>query len=105
MTDGVLVDFHKRPLVPHEWWGEWIGFCRFSPEIAAKVAAAADEYVARGRLDAIYEDAFREVLLAEPPGTFAVEDVTGLPWVEIDFPEDLVKARREILPRLRDEFE
>ena len=105
MTDGLLVDFHKRPALPHEWWGEWIGFCRFSPAVAAKVAAAADGYVASGRRDAIYEDAFRDVLLAEPPGTFAVEDVTGLPWVEIDFPEDLEKARSEILPRLRDEPE
>ena len=42
------------------------------------------------------------MLLAEAPGTFQVEDVTGLPWVEIDFPEDLEKARREILPRLVD---
>ena len=42
------------------------------------------------------------MLLAAPPGNFAVEDVTGLPWVEIDFPEDLEKARSEILPRLED---
>ena len=57
-------------------------------------------YIEAGRLDEIYEEAFRDVLLAEPPGTFAVEDVTGLPWIEIDFPEDLEKARREIFPIL-----
>ncbi len=100
MRDGILVDFHKRPGVAHEWWGEWIGFARFAPEIAVKVAAAAAAYVEAERLDEIYEEAFRDVLLAEPPGTFAVEDVTGLPWIEIDFPEDLEKARREIFPLL-----
>jgi choline kinase len=102
MADGLLVDFHKRPKVPHEWWGEWIGFARFGPEVAAEIARTAERYIASGRRDAIYEDVFRDVLLAAPPGAFAVEDVTGLPWVEIDFPEDLEKARSEILPRLED---
>ena len=40
--------------------------------------------------------------MAEPPGTFEVEDITGLPWVEIDFPEDLDKATSEVFPRLVD---
>ena len=54
----------------------------------------------QNRRDAIYEDAFRDVVVAEPPGAFGVEDVTGLPWVEIDFPEDLEKAGSEVLPAL-----
>ena len=102
LRDGVLVDFHKRPQIAHDWWGEWIGFSRFDPEIAAKIAAAADRIVAAGDRGAIYEDAFREVVVTEPPGTFGVEDVTGLPWIEIDFPEDLEKARSEVFSTLRD---
>ena len=100
IQDGLRVDFHKRPQKAHQWWGEWIGFARFTPDIAVKVAAAARRYVEAGRLDEIYEEAIRDVLLAEPPGTFSTIDVTGLPWVEIDFPEDLIKAEREIYPRL-----
>lgn len=100
MRDGLLVDFHKRPQRPHDWWGEWIGFARFAPDVAADVALAAARRVADGDRAAIYEEAFRDVLLAEPPGRFAVEDVTGLPWVEIDFPEDLARAEREVLPDL-----
>ena len=95
-----LVDFHKRPELAHDWWGEWIGFTRFSPEIAKAVGAAGDRIVQAGGHDAIYELAFREVLLGRAPGTFGVEDVTGLPWVEIDFPEDLERAHREIHPQL-----
>jgi len=102
MNGGTLVDFHKRPQRAHDWWGEWIGFARFAPETAAGIAAAAGGYVEAGRLDEIYEEAFRDVLLAAPRGSFGVEDVTGLPWVEIDFPEDLEKARNEILPLLDD---
>ena len=102
LRDGVLVDFHKRPQIAHDWWGEWIGFSRFDPDIAAKIARAADRIVAAGDRGAIYEDAFREVVVTEPPGTFGVEDVTGLPWIEIDFPEDLEKARSEVFSTLRD---
>ncbi len=101
-AEGRLVDFHKRPSLPHDWWGEWIGFARFSPEIAAAVGAAGDRIVRAGGEDAIYEEAFREVLLAGGPAVFGVEDVTGLPWVEIDFPSDLARARQEIHPRLDD---
>ena len=100
LRDGVLVDLHKRPRIAHDEQGEWIGFARFAPDAAARVAVAAGARVAAGEHDAIYEEAFRDVLLDAPPGTFGVEDVTGLPWVEIDFPEDLERAEREVLPRL-----
>jgi choline kinase len=102
LRDGVLVDFHKRPRRAYDWWGEWIGFCRFAPDIAAKVAAALARHVEAGNRESIYEVAIRDVVLAEPAGTFGVVDVTGLPWVEIDFPEDLAKAKRETFPRLLD---
>jgi choline kinase len=98
--DDVLVDFHKRPREAWDWWGEWVGFARFDSVIAPKMVAAAQRIVESGRREAIYEDAIQEVVLGEPPGTFEVEDITGLPWVEIDFPEDLEKAKREILPAL-----
>jgi choline kinase len=31
---------------------------------------------------------------------FGFEDITGLPWIEIDFADDVLRARSEILPRL-----
>ncbi|MFQ5468221.1 MAG: hypothetical protein ACE5DS_08810, partial [Kiloniellaceae bacterium] len=85
---------------PHQQWGEWIGFAGFDAGTAARIADAAERYVARGPRDAIYELAFREVLLAAAPGAFEVADVTGLPWTEIDEPEDLARAHREVFPRL-----
>jgi choline kinase len=39
-------------------------------------------------------------VLLGAPKSFGYEDVTGLPWIEIDFPEDVVRARDEILPNL-----
>ena len=44
--------------------------------------------------------AFRDVLVADTTGSFGIEDVTGLPWVEIDFADDLETAERDVFPRL-----
>jgi choline kinase len=42
-------------------------------------------------------------LLAQP-GDFGFEDVSGLPWIEIDFPEDVVRAEEEVLPAIRTDY-
>jgi choline kinase len=48
-------------------------------------------------------DPLRDLIHASPPGTFGYEDVSDLPWTEIDFPEDVVKAETEVRPALRDD--
>ena len=52
--------------------------------------------VGEGRLDS-YDDVLRVLVQA---GRFACEDVTGLPWTEVDFPKDVAYARDEVLPEL-----
>ena len=100
LCDGRLVDIHKVPKRAHDTVGEWIGLARFAPWLADAVATAVERRVAAGALDDIYEEAFRDVLFTSVPGTFTVVDVSDLPWIEIDFPEDLRKAREEVFPRL-----
>jgi choline kinase len=48
-----------------------------------------------------YEEAIRDLIL-EDPTRFTAEDVGDLPWTEIDFPEDVDRARDIILPQLAD---
>jgi len=98
--DGVLVDFHKRPEEPHDSFGEWIGFLKLSPEMAARVPGATELFLDNEEASSLYELAIRHLLLTMAPGSFGVEDVTGLPWIEIDFAEDVERAESEILPRL-----
>jgi choline kinase len=93
VTRGRIVDFHKRPRVEHEWHGESVGFFRFTPDTAAELAERAEAYVGSGRGDMEYEEPIRDMILAGPPGRFGFEDISGLPWTEIDFPEDVEKAR------------
>ena len=97
---GYPVDFGKRVEGDFDLVGEWPGFMRLAPPVAKRLAEMTDSYVAGGRAAAAYEDAIRDVLRGEPPGTFGHEDITGMPWIEIDFPEDLARAKKIILPRL-----
>lgn len=94
-----IVDFRKKPEHPHDWHGESVGFFRFSPAMAAALADRVEAYVARGDLDQEYEEAIRDLILAHPD-RFAVSDISGLPWTEIDFAADVARARDVILPHL-----
>ncbi len=46
-----------------------------------------------------HEEALRDLIL-ERSQIFQLVDVTGAPWVEIDFPADVERAAREVLPQL-----
>ena len=103
IRDGQIVDFHKKLRIPCDFYGESVGFFRLMPDIAADIVAAAQSYLDAGHNAAMYEEAIRDVVLKRLPGTFAYEDITGLPWVEIDFPEDVRRAEQDILSRLVDQ--
>jgi choline kinase len=100
IRDGKPADFGKLVEGDFDLIGEWPGFLRLSPRIAARVADAAEAYIGRGESGVTYEEAMRDVLLDEPPGTFGYEDITGIPWIEIDYPSDLLRAEKQILPRI-----
>ncbi len=55
---------------------------------------------ARGRAHLPHEEAVRD-LLRERSQVFDVADVTGAPWIEIDFPADVARAAHEVLPQLQ----
>jgi choline kinase len=102
VRNGELVEFRKVVHGTYDYCGESVGFFRLSAEIAHRLAETAEAYVAAGRRNEAYEEAIRDVLLGNPPGTFGFEDVTGLPWIEIDFAEDVRRAREEILAQLEE---
>jgi choline kinase len=95
-----MVDFAKCPEHAHDWHGESVGFFKLSPAMAAALADACEAYINAGRIDVEYEEAIRDLILAQPR-RFAYVDVTDLPWTEIDFPNDVEKARDVVLPNLR----
>lgn len=99
IKDGRIVDFEKRVEHAHDYHGESVGFFRFAPAMADKLAGHVETLVSGGLRDVWYERAIRDLVLAEPD-EFGWEEVTGLPWLEIDFRADIARAETEILPRL-----
>ena len=100
--NGQLIEFRKQvaPTLVYDFSGESVGFFRFDGAIAHRLAACTERYVAEGRYEEPYEEAIRDLLL-DAPEVFGYEDITGLPWIEIDFPEDIQRAQNKILPQLR----
>ncbi len=101
LRNGQMVEFRKQlaPDLQYDTLGESVGFFRFGPDCAAAIARQCARYDAEGP----HEEALRDVLLARP-GDFGFEDVSGLPWIEIDFPEDVVRAAEEVLPAIRADY-
>jgi len=102
IRNGIMVDFRKKLTdgLVYDQVGESVGFFRFDAEVSARIAEECARLDTEGLADAPYEEVLRNLLL-EQPDAFAYEDVSGLPWVEIDFPEDVVRARDMILPAIR----
>lgn len=100
IRDGRIVDFGKMIEGDFDAIGEWPGFMKMSTAIAGRIAEATARYVDAGKVKLAYEPAMRDVMMDSPPGTFGFEDITGVPWIEIDFPGDLIRARQIIYPQV-----
>jgi choline kinase len=102
LKDGVAVEFRKRlaPDLVYDTWGESVGFFRFTETTCKRFGAIVASYVNVGRTDQPHEEAVRDLLL-EHPGLVEAADATGNPWLEIDFPADLIRAQDEVLPQLQ----
>ena len=94
VKDGRPVDFRKQWTGDADIVGESIGFFKIAPEDLPLLAAETMARTGGDHCANSYDDALRAMVLA---GRFGYEDVTGMPWTEIDFPEDVVRAREEVL--------
>ncbi|HEX3846213.1 MAG TPA: phosphocholine cytidylyltransferase family protein, partial [Steroidobacteraceae bacterium] len=99
VQNGVPVELRKKPAIDlkYDTIGESIGFFRFEPAGARRLADLVASYVRDGRSDMPHEEAVRDLILERTP-VVEVVDVTGSPWIEIDFRDDVERAAREVLP-------
>ncbi len=102
VVDGAPADFGKTIDPALDAYGESVGFFRLSERTANTLVETAGRMIEEGGSERPMEDAIAAVLRAASP-PFGLEDVTGLPWIEIDFPEDVARAETKILPKLVDE--
>jgi choline kinase len=102
VSNGVPIELRKQLAADLQFdtIGESVGFFRLSQAGARRVAELVADYVARDCSHLPHEEAVRD-LLRERSQVFEVADVTGAPWIEIDFPTDVVRAAHEVLPQLQ----
>jgi choline kinase len=100
VRDGKIVEFRKWLSAEFDFCGESAGFYKLSAEVAERIIIQTELYLQQGRRHEPYEETIRDVLLTSPRGTFAVEDISGMPWIEIDFAADIARANAEVLPRI-----
>ncbi len=100
IRDGEIIEFRKWPGAEFDFCGESVGLFKLSADVAEMIIAQTRLYLMQGRRQDPYEEAIRDVMLTSRRRTFAFEDITGMPWIEIDFAADIERATREILPRV-----
>ncbi len=98
---GIPVELRKQlaPGLHYDTIGESVGFFRFDERAARRLADLVAGYVVSGRANLPHEEAVRDLIL-ERSQVFQIVDVTGAPWIEIDFSADVERAAHEVLPQL-----
>jgi choline kinase len=100
IRNGEIVEFRKWLSADFDFCGESVGLFKLSASVAEKIIAQCGLYLAQGRRQDPYEEAIRDVVLTSRRLTFSYEDVTGMPWIEIDFATDVERANAVVLPRI-----
>ena len=102
VRDGIPIELRKSLAgdLQFDTIGESVGFFRFDQAGARRLAALVAGYIDSERAHAPHEEAVRD-MLREGSQVFEITDITGAPWIEIDFPDDVARAARDVLPLLQ----
>jgi L-glutamine-phosphate cytidylyltransferase len=96
VRSGRVVEMSKT-MHPAEADGENLGIVKFGPRGAAALVEIMDGLIAAGGRKDWAPRAFGEFAKAHPLHAIGTR---GLPWIEIDFPEDYSRALHEVLPQI-----
>jgi choline kinase len=97
VRDGRVVDIIRGGAPGYELMGESVGFLKLSASAARELRQLLDRRVDAGDTGIEHEGVYPDLLARVAVG---FERVDGLPWIEIDFPDDVARAEREVLPRI-----
>jgi choline kinase len=97
VKNGKPFEFCKKWTGEAELVGESIGFFKIAPNDLLMLMAETRARSTGGACQDSYDEVLRAMVLA---GRFGYEDMTKLPWTEIDFPADISYAREEVIPAI-----
>jgi choline kinase len=96
VRDDLVVDISKD-MEPLDADGENVGIVKFSAAGAGLLVGYMDALIGAGELKHWAPRAFLEFARNHPLHALSTR---GLPWIEIDFPEDYQRAVNDVLPRI-----
>ena len=101
VKNNKIIEFRKilADGIEYDLVGESVGFFRFEDKMIKNLTRETNKYIESKRWNEPYEEVIRDLVL-QFPGDFHYEDITGTPWMEIDFPEDVQKVENVILPAI-----
>jgi len=97
VRDGWVRNIVRGGAPGYDLSGESIGFLKLGPGAARVLRDLLDRRIAAGDTGIEHEEVYPELLARVEVG---FERVDGMPWIEIDFPEDIERAARDVLPRI-----
>jgi choline kinase len=97
VRDGRVRDIVRGGAPGYELTGESIGFLKLSAPAASLLRELLEARVRAGDTGIEHEEVYPALLARVEVG---FERVDGIPWIEIDFPDDVARAEREVLPRI-----
>ncbi len=97
VKDEKVIGISKARSYDCDFKGEGVGFFKLAAKDCHRLKTILEEFEQAGKINVEYEDTLHELL---SQCTAGFESVGDLPWIEIDFEEDIERARRETLPKI-----
>jgi choline kinase len=97
VRDGRVRNIVRGGAPGYDLAGESVGFLKLAAGAARRLRELLAERVAAGHTGIEHEELY-PALMAEVE--IGYERVDGVPWTEIDFPDDVRRAEAEVLPRI-----
>lgn len=88
-----------KKIEPAVSWGEFVGTAKFNRDFAQNLFMTIKEMMQKKEYKKFFVDAVNNVIKVHESKVFGL-DITNLPAIEIDFPEDLERAREFIAPKI-----
>ena len=97
VREGLVRNIVRGGAPGYELAGESVGFLKLSASAARILEELLAKRITAGETGIEHEEVYPELLARVEVG---YERVDGMPWTEVDFPEDVVRAERDVLPRI-----
>jgi len=100
IKNNKIIDFGKIVNQDFDYQGESVGFFKFSNKSSLKFLQQSRK-IMKSNKNLMYEEAIQKII-KEKKIRMDFENITNLPWIEIDFKKDLIFAKKKVLKQINE---